>query len=645
MALRLRNFVFYLTASCLSALTLFAQTISPDTRIAPVAILPECPVVDSSVASPGNVTKAVRIDYYPSSSGASMKNPTQLTLRLAFNGADWRNNNRTLPFQKQGDGSWRVIVPINTSWSYAVWYVRDDTNGQRDDNHGQYWDFSLCGVDGKKRPDAVRYQARSYLGSILADDIRRTVDYDRAISIIEASRPDVGYRLLDEEWYYKYRRSKAESSDVALEAEFTIGLAAHSSDPNYVNETAGFLVRFEKSFPAWLLEYGVHLTEQVVPNSSIRRDLARERAEGIENLRQRAIALGEWLARYPDDQFYDLEIRKERLNAFGDLGDVTSAQECFQDLVKRVPDEADLYATMASIYIRQRVQLDRALGLLEESRKYIGNQRYVPFYITLHSGDPLGNTAIIDWWRGRALAQQSRWNDAEESLAKAVSIMDKAEPYSVLAHAQEQQQKWKSAKANYLQAAIRESKQQQQDVDHFVAMSLKTGTPTRDAALKELAGARKENFDSENYKPQLLDMPLPVFTLKVENGTPITASQFRGKISVLNLWATWCGPCVAELSGFERFRQLHPDVVVLIAAEDSSVEAVRKVLEAQGLPSKTIVMADDENAAKFGSNGVPQTYIIDGEGRIRIVHYGGLSDVVSYLEADLATLGAPVVTH
>lgn len=261
------------------------------------------------------------------------------------------------------------------------------------------------------------------------------------------------------------------------------------------------------------------------------------------------------------------------------------------------------------------------------------------FVITL-SGDAAENKAIHSYWRGRALGGEGKWSEAKVYLIESARGMNDATTYAQLASVQEQQREWTKAKDSYLEAAVRESAHRQENVGKFVALSLKTGTPNSGAALQELAGAQKRDFDAKHYEPQLVDLPMPDISLKSEDRASITAASLRGKIIVLDLWATWCGPCVAELSGFDKFRQLHPEIVVLPVAEQSSLADVKKVFRAQKLKFDPIVAADDQNTARFGANGVPQTYAIDGNGRIRIVHYGGLPDVVSYLGADLAALVA-----
>lgn len=372
---------------------------------------------------------------------------------------------------------------------------------------------------------------------------------------------------------------------------------------------------------------------------SMRCELDKGRAESIENPEQRAKALGEWLAKYPDVRFYRNEIRKERLDALGDAGDVEGAEAEFRDFAILVPDEADLYATMASIYIRHKTKLNEAFTLLNKAEGKLSADAESSGFVVVLSGSLDENRASLRLWRGEALLELREWAKAEDCLKRSVHTLDDAEAYALLAQAQEHQKKWKDAKDSYLKACIRSSSHHQEYVGQFVRLSLKTGTPSREAALSELAGASKRSLDIEHYKPSLIDLPLPDFTFTTATGEKITSSSLRGKNAVVDIWSTWCGPCVAELGGFARFRQLHPEVKLLLVAEDSTVPEIKKVFGSQGI-SEQIILATGEDVATFGSNGIPQTYVVDNNGHIRVLHYGGLRDVVSYLEADLAAVKA-----
>ena len=611
-----------------------------DTSHSEMLVVPACPVGGSQ-----QFTNNLQIVYLPANLGA-IKNPQSLTLRLVFNGRSWRDNDRTAAFQRRDDGSWQASVPLAFQWVYAIWYVRDEVSGQRDDNDGHYWDAVFCDANGKKLSEGTRYQAEGYAGSIFSDDIKRATDYDRAISTIEQSEAGAHGILLYDDWVYKFRRQNPyQREHQELANEIQQGLELHATDPDYLRQTAMFLVAFEDAFPSELVEHAVEISDRMtvpgMPTVRVERD--REHAESIENPQLRAKALGEWLTKYPNDRAYSNEIRKERLDALGDAGDIDAAEAEFRDLAIRVPDEADLYATMASIFIEHKTKLNEALTLLSKAKRKLSADGESSGFVVVLSGDPDENLANLNFWRGRAFLELRQWAKAEDYLERSARALE-AEPYALLARAQEQQKKWRDAKNSYLEASVRSSSHEKDYVEQFVHLSLKTGTPNRAAALSELSGARKRNLDAEHYKPALTNLPLPDFTFTSATGEKITASSLRGKNAILDIWSTWCAPCVSELGGFAKFQQMHPEVKVLLVARDSTVPEIRRVFRAQGI-SQEIILANDGDVAKFGDNGVPQTYIVDENRHIRVLHYGGLPDVVSYLEADLAALRTGTATR
>jgi hypothetical protein len=163
----------------------------------------------------------------------------------------------------------------------------------------------FCDDNGKKLSQGIRYQAEGYAGSIFSNDIKRAADYDRAISTIEESEEGAHGILLYDEWVYKFRRQnqyQREHQEVANEIQQ--GLPLHAADPDYLRQTAMFLVAFEDAFPSELVEHAVDISDRMaVPGMpSVRCELDREHAESIENPAQRAKALKEWLAEYPDDR-------------------------------------------------------------------------------------------------------------------------------------------------------------------------------------------------------------------------------------------------------------------------------------------------------------------------------------------------------
>lgn len=111
----------------------------------------------------------------------------------------------------------------------------------------------------------------------------------------------------------------------------------------------------------------------------------------------------------------------------------------------------------------------------------------------------------------------------------------------------------------------------------------------------------------------------PDFTLNDINGKKTTLSEFRGKVVLLNFWATWCGPCRAEMPSLNNLYNEFKDkgFVVLAVSVDTSEKPVRSFIK--DLKLSFPVLMDKNKAVSFdeyGVFGLPTTFLIDKSGII-----------------------------
>lgn len=122
--------------------------------------------------------------------------------------------------------------------------------------------------------------------------------------------------------------------------------------------------------------------------------------------------------------------------------------------------------------------------------------------------------------------------------------------------------------------------------------------------------------------------PAPEFTLKDGQGRDVSLSDFRGKVVLLNFWATWCGPCKIEMPWFVEFQRKYKDQgfsVVAVSLDEEGWDVVRPFAEDLKL-NFPVLLGDDALAEKFGGvQALPTTFIIDKEGRIYSTHMGLVS--------------------
>jgi thiol-disulfide isomerase/thioredoxin len=120
--------------------------------------------------------------------------------------------------------------------------------------------------------------------------------------------------------------------------------------------------------------------------------------------------------------------------------------------------------------------------------------------------------------------------------------------------------------------------------------------------------------------------PAPLhFTLKDMNGVDVKLATFKGKVILLNFWATWCGPCKAEIPSLVELQaQYGDDLVVLGFSVDDPVEKMRPYAEEYKINYPLLVGNGREDVQEaFGPlYGIPVSVIIDREGRIAKKHSG-----------------------
>ena len=111
----------------------------------------------------------------------------------------------------------------------------------------------------------------------------------------------------------------------------------------------------------------------------------------------------------------------------------------------------------------------------------------------------------------------------------------------------------------------------------------------------------------------------PAWKLKDADGKEVSSAQFKGKVIVVDFWATWCGPCRHEIPGYIALQKKYAKdglVIVGVAVNDTE-PAVKSFAAKQGV-NYTVVMGDDAVVEAFGGmEAIPTTFIIDREGKIR----------------------------
>ncbi|MCS7059959.1 MAG: TlpA disulfide reductase family protein [Anaerolineae bacterium] len=119
-------------------------------------------------------------------------------------------------------------------------------------------------------------------------------------------------------------------------------------------------------------------------------------------------------------------------------------------------------------------------------------------------------------------------------------------------------------------------------------------------------------------------VPAPDFTLPaLRDAQLIRLSDLRGRIVVLNFWATWCPPCRVEMPALHHVQHSIPDVVVVGVNQQESVERVDRFMREQALDFPIALDVQGEVNRLYRVRALPTTFFIDRAGVIRDIVYGG----------------------
>ena len=159
----------------------------------------------------------------------------------------------------------------------------------------------------------------------------------------------------------------------------------------------------------------------------------------------------------------------------------------------------------------------------------------------------------------------------------------------------------------------------------------KSGKPTEPyyqlAKLTWYEGA-KVDLDDPQYAQSLAllkdhqadaakaDFTLDGFNLKPLGVKKVTLSQLRGKIVLVNFWATWCPPCRAEMPNLQAISDHFKNQLVVLSITDEDSLKVANFLSAAGYKYPILIDPGHKAASAFHVDGIPQTFVFDPEGKL-----------------------------
>lgn len=138
----------------------------------------------------------------------------------------------------------------------------------------------------------------------------------------------------------------------------------------------------------------------------------------------------------------------------------------------------------------------------------------------------------------------------------------------------------------------------------------------------------------------LLGKTAPDFTLKSDQGDNRKLSEYRGKVVLINFWASWCGPCQQELPKLSELRGLHDEYDFELLAVNIDEEPEKALKLAKKLAIDFPILFDDlkQVSKLYDIDAMPMTILIDRNGEVRYIHRGYKESYLSLYQQQIKQL-------
>lgn len=136
-----------------------------------------------------------------------------------------------------------------------------------------------------------------------------------------------------------------------------------------------------------------------------------------------------------------------------------------------------------------------------------------------------------------------------------------------------------------------------------------------------------------------LGQPAPDFTLPDLGGQQVSLSQFRGRIVMLDFWATWCGPCRMTMPVVESLQKEYADSMVVLAVNlQETQDIVNDYIRAHGIHSRVLLDEEGSVGLMYGAESIPLQILIDKQGVVRYAMPGYGPRMAAVLRAEINKL-------